>query len=91
MSSFVSKVITLRLLIGFHWHNTVPFGHGELLQNINYYLGWNTVIGRHCFDTSALDGGLSESELMAAKWRGRSTIWQHYLRATDFGRHFLRC
>jgi hypothetical protein len=45
-------------------------------------------MGRQCFDTSALDGGLSETELMAAKWRGRSTIWQHCLRATVFGRLF---
>jgi hypothetical protein len=39
-------------------------------------------MGRHCFDTSALDGGLSETELMAAQWRGRSTIWQDSFRAT---------
>jgi hypothetical protein len=47
------------------------------------------MMGRHCFDTSTLDGGLSETELMAAKWRGRNTIWQHCLRATVFGRLFF--
>jgi hypothetical protein len=46
-------------------------------------------MGRQCFDLSALDGGLSETEIMAAKWRGRSTIWQHCLRATGFGQIFF--
>jgi hypothetical protein len=42
------------------------FGHGELLKNINYYFARNTAIGRHCFDASALNGGLSETERMGA-------------------------
>jgi hypothetical protein len=47
-------------------------------------------MGRHCFDTSALDGGLSKTELMAEKLRGGNTIWQHCVRATVFGRVVFR-